>query len=159
MPEGAILKNLQQGRCEEELPKRASKLLKEYPNLGKDIEQFVHENCVGADAWRRTEVATFDGNIKSGKRVTSSRIKEHLDKKYGMKFSYGAVVQLSVSSNKQRASLKHYWGLDKTRKMAGTSQSSVGIVSAINVIPSDTGMTSLDSGLIQHRHTNNTTAT
>ena len=70
------------------VPKRASKLLKKYPNLGKDIENFVHENRIGADAWRRTGVATFDGNIKSGRRVTYSRIKEHLEQKYGTKFSY-----------------------------------------------------------------------
>lgn len=92
------------------IPKRASKLLKKYPNLGKDIEEFVHENRVGADAWCRTGVATFDGNIKSGRRVTYSRIKEHLEKKYGTKFSYGAVVQLSVARNKRRASAKRYWG-------------------------------------------------
>lgn len=92
------------------VPKRASKLLKKYPNLGKDIESFVHENRIGADAWRRTGVATFDGNIKSGRRVTYSRIKEHLEQKYGTKFSYGAVVQLSVARNKRRASAKRYWG-------------------------------------------------
>jgi len=57
------------------IPKWASKLLKKYPKLGKDIEEFVHENRVGADAWRRTGIATFDGNIKSGRRVTYSRIK------------------------------------------------------------------------------------
>ena len=52
------------------VPKRASKLLKQFPNLGKDIDDFVHENRIGADAWRRTGVATFDGNVKSGPRVT-----------------------------------------------------------------------------------------
>lgn len=48
------------------IPKRASRLLKEFPNLGK--EDFVQDNRVGADAWRRTGVATFDGNVKSGPR-------------------------------------------------------------------------------------------
>lgn len=91
-------------------PKRASKLIRKYPNLGKDIEEFVHDNRIGADAWRRTGVATFDGNIKTGRRVTYGRIKEHLEKKYGTKFSYGAVVQLSVARNKRRASTKRYWG-------------------------------------------------
>ena len=52
------------------VPPRASKLLKKYPNLGKDIDQFVRDNRVGADAWRRTGVATFDGNLKRGPRVT-----------------------------------------------------------------------------------------
>ena len=32
------------------VPKRASKLLKQFPSLGKDIEDFVHENRIGADA-------------------------------------------------------------------------------------------------------------
>ena len=38
------------------VPKRASRLLKQFPNLGKDIDDFVHENRIGADAWRRTGV-------------------------------------------------------------------------------------------------------
>ena len=92
------------------VPKRASKLLKQFPNLGKDIEDFVHENRIGADAWRRTGVATFDGNVKSGPRVTYRRIKEHLERKYQRKFSYGAIVQLSVVRNKRRQSSKRYWG-------------------------------------------------
>lgn len=92
------------------VPKRASKLLKEFPNLGKDIEDFVQENRIGADAWRRTGVATFDGNVKIGPRVTYRRIKEHLERKYQRKFSYGAIVQLSVVRNKRRRSSKRYWG-------------------------------------------------
>lgn len=83
------------------VPPRASKLLKKYPNLGKDIEAFVRDNRVGADAWRRTGVATFDGNLKSGQKVTYQRIKEHLENKYNTHFSYGAIVQLSVVKNKR----------------------------------------------------------
>lgn len=90
------------------VPKRASRLLKEFPNLGK--EDFVQDNQVGADAWRRTGVATFDGNVKSGPRVTYRRIKEHLERKYQRKFRYGAIVQLSVVQNKRRKSSKRYWG-------------------------------------------------
>ncbi len=78
--------------------------------MGKDIEAFVKENRIGADAWRRTGVATFDGNLKRGPRVTYQRIKEHLEKKYETTFSYGAVVQLSVVKNKRRRSAKRYWG-------------------------------------------------
>lgn len=33
------------------LPKRVSRILKKFPNIGKDIEQFVSERRVGADAW------------------------------------------------------------------------------------------------------------
>ena len=92
------------------VPKRASKLLKQFPNLGKNIEDFVHANQIGADAWRGTGVATFDGNVKSGPCVTYRRIKEHLERKYQRKFSYGAIVQLSVVWNKRRQSSKRYWG-------------------------------------------------
>ena len=92
------------------VPKRASKLLKQFLNLGKDIEDFVRENRIGADAWRRTGVATFDGNVKSGPCVTYRRIKEHLERKCRRKFSYGAIVQLSVVRNKRRQSSKRYWG-------------------------------------------------
>ena len=75
------------------VPKRASRLLKEFLNLRKNIGDFVQDNRVGADAWRRTGVATFDGNMKSGPRVTYQRIKEHLERKCQRKFSYGAIVQ------------------------------------------------------------------
>lgn len=92
------------------VPARASKLLKKFPNLGKDIEEFVKDNRIGADAWRRTGVATFDGNLKRGPRVTYQRIKEHLEQKYKRTFSYGSVVQLSVVKNKRRKSAKRYWG-------------------------------------------------
>lgn len=92
------------------VPKRASKLLKKYPNIGNDIDSFVKENRVGADAWRRTGVATFDAYDKKGPRVTYKRIQEHLEQKYERKFSYGAIVQLSVARNKRRKSSKRYWG-------------------------------------------------
>ena len=92
------------------VPPHASKLLKKYPNLGKDIDHFVRDNRVGADTWRRTGVARFDGNLKRGPRVTYQRIKEHLQKKYNTTFSYGAIVQLSVAKNKRRKSAKRYWG-------------------------------------------------
>ena len=92
------------------VPPHASKLLKKYPNLGKDIDHFVRDNRVGADTWRRTGVARFDGNLKRGPRVTYQCIKEHLQKKYNTTFSYGAIVQLSVAKNKRRKSAKRYWG-------------------------------------------------
>jgi len=66
-----------------------------FPNIGKDIEEFV-----GANAWRRTGVYTFCGYQKSGPKVTYQRIQKHLEQKYGTKISYGTVVQLSVIRNK-----------------------------------------------------------
>lgn len=59
--------------------KRVLKLLKKYLNLGKDIESFVYENRIGVDVWRRIGVVIFDGNIKFGRRVIYSRIKEYLE--------------------------------------------------------------------------------
>ena len=92
------------------VPKKASKLLKRFPELGKDIENFVRDNRIGADAWRRTGVATFNRNTRKGPRATYKRIKEHLENKYNTKFSYRAIVQLSVVRNKRRRSRERYWG-------------------------------------------------
>ena len=47
------------------------------------------------------------------KKVTYSRIKEHLEEVYQRKFSYGTVVQLCVARNRRRASAKHYKGVAK----------------------------------------------
>lgn len=57
-----------------QLAKRFSKILTKFPNIGRDIEEFVRSSKVGADAWRRTGVLTFDGNVKTGPKVTCKRI-------------------------------------------------------------------------------------
>ena len=80
-------------------------------NVGKDIEGFVRSRKVGADAWRRTGALTFDGNAKTGPRVTFKRIQEHLQQKYNAKLGYGTVVQLCVPRNKHRLSAKRYKGV------------------------------------------------
>ena len=69
------------------------------------------KNGVGADAWHRTGVLTFNGNRCLSNKVTYSRIKEHLEKDYNTTFSYGTVVQLDVAGNKGRKSSKNYKGL------------------------------------------------
>ena len=46
-------------------------LLTECKDVGSVIEKFVSEHNVGADAWRRTGVLTFDGNTKLPQKVTS----------------------------------------------------------------------------------------
>ena len=33
------------------VPKRVSQIVNKFPNIGKDIEEFVRSNKVGADAW------------------------------------------------------------------------------------------------------------
>lgn len=42
--------------------KRVSKIVRDCPNIGETIEAFVKDHSVGADAWCRTGVLTFDGN-------------------------------------------------------------------------------------------------
>ena len=49
--------------------KRVSKILKECPNLGQTVEEFVKAGNVGADQWRRTEVLPFDGNTDLSMKV------------------------------------------------------------------------------------------
>ena len=90
---------------------RTSKLLQDCPNIGAVIESFVQDNNVGADAWRRTGVLTFDGNTKLGKKVTYKRIQEHVEKVFGRKVSYGSIVELCIPRNKRRRSAKRYKGL------------------------------------------------
>ena len=46
------------------VPNRVSQIITAHPNIGKDVEEFVTNRQMGADAWRRTGVTTFDGNSK-----------------------------------------------------------------------------------------------
>ena len=88
-------------------------ILKEIPEIGKEIEDFVSSGNVGADAWRRTGVLTFDGNLRINEKVTYNRIRKHLEEKYNRLFGYGTVVQLCVARNKRRRSAKNYKGVAK----------------------------------------------
>lgn len=96
------------------VPKRVSSILKEFPNVGGDIEEYVRSRRCGADAWRRTGVVTFDGNRKRGPKASYRRIQEHLKEKYQTKkLSYGTVVQLCTIRNKRKLSAKRYKGVAK----------------------------------------------
>ncbi len=65
----------------------SSSIPKHYLDIGNEIERFVEECNVGADAWQRTGVLTFDGNRKV-KKCTYKQIKKHLEKKlYGRHFA------------------------------------------------------------------------
>lgn len=48
---------------------RMKTIIKEFPTIGKEIEEFVQSCNIGADAWRRTGVLTFDGNIRVKSKV------------------------------------------------------------------------------------------
>lgn len=91
--------------------KNVSKILKECPDIGQTIENYVKSAGAGADSWRRTGVLTFDGNRKVQKKPTFSRIKEHLEMVYNREFGYGTVVELCVARNKRRKSSIRYRGL------------------------------------------------
>ena len=75
------------------------------------IEKFVSDHNVGADAWRRTGVLTFDGNSRLPQKVTYESIRCHLQSVYNRHFSYGTVVQLCVPRNKRHLSSKRYRGI------------------------------------------------
>lgn len=90
-----------------------SRILSQCPDIGKVIESFVSEHNIGADAWRRTGVLTFDGNTRLPKKVTYECIRLHLQDVYKHHFSYGSVVQLCVARNKQRLSAKRDHGVAK----------------------------------------------
>ena len=87
--------------------------MKECPTIGQEIESFVQEANIGADAWRRTGVLTFDGNTRVKAKVTYERIRQHLMKVYQRKFSFGTVVQLCIARNKRRLSASRYKGVAK----------------------------------------------
>lgn len=87
-----------------------SKTLQRFPNIGKDIENYVSAKRVGADKWRRTGVLTFSGNTRQGPKCTFRSIKDHLEKKYKTHLGYGTVVQLCVIRNKRHLSAKRYQG-------------------------------------------------
>ena len=91
--------------------KKVKRLEDECPDIGATIEEFVRKRGVGADAWRRTGVLTFDGNRNLGKKVTFRTIQAHLEAKYHRKISYGTVVQLCIPRNKRRKSAARYKGL------------------------------------------------
>ncbi len=95
------------------LSKRTCKILRECPDIGKEIESFVQSHNVGADAWRRTGVLTFDGNVRVKEKVTYERIRKHLQIMYQRKISYGTVIQLCCPRNKRRRSAKYYRGVAK----------------------------------------------
>ena len=91
--------------------KRVRGIVRDFPNIGNDIEEFVKECSVGADAWRRTGILTFDGNKHVKAKATYGRIQKHLEDLYQRKFSYGTVVQLCVARNKRRSSAARYKGV------------------------------------------------
>lgn len=88
--------------------KRQNRILSECPDIGDVIEEYVKDNSVGADCWRRTGVLTFDGNTKLKSKVTYESIRQHLQQVYKRHFSYGSVVHLCVARNRRHRSATRY---------------------------------------------------
>ena len=88
-------------------------ILKECPDIGEQMEKYVQERNIGADAWRRTRVLTFDGNTRVKTKVTYERLRQHLMSIYNRHFSYGSVVQLCIARNCRRRSAQRYKGVAK----------------------------------------------
>ena len=84
--------------------KRVSKIVSGCKDIGKAIEEYVRECGVGADAWRRTGVLTFDGNRTVKRKATFKGDKAFLGNKYQRNFAYGSVVQLCIARNERRQS-------------------------------------------------------
>ena len=99
--------------------KRASQLVEKFPDVGETMEKFVQDHRVGADAWWRTGVLTFDGNTKLSDKVTYEKIRQHLEETYNHKFSYGTVIQLCVPRNRRRRSAQRYLSVAKVTSRRG----------------------------------------
>lgn len=118
--------------------KRVSRIVEDFPNIGKEIEEFVSQHSVGADAWRRTGVLTFDGkNTRLKTKVTYEKIRQHLQSTFKRKFSYGTVIQLCVPRNKRRRSAKRHLGVANVTSLRARKGSSIlmstGVLHSIKV--------------------------
>ena len=88
-----------------------SNITSTYPEIGSVIEQFVQDCNIGADAWRRTGLLTFDGNKRVKQKCSYKAIKQHLESVYNRSFAYGTVVELCVARNARRLSAQRYKGV------------------------------------------------
>ena len=100
-----------ENRLKRKVSKRVSSTVKKFPNIGKDIEEFVSSKRCGADSARRTGVTTFDGNRKRGPKASFRSIERYLEDKYNAKIGYGTIVQVCVVRNKRKLSAKRYKGV------------------------------------------------
>ena len=88
-------------------------ILKNFPNIGQEIEKFIEEANVGADAWHWTGVLTFDGNTHVKSKITYEKIRQRLMKIYQQSFFFGTVMQLCIAHNKRHLSAARYKGVAK----------------------------------------------
>ena len=50
------------------MSRKSKRIIKDFPDIGKTIEEFVKSCNVGADTWHRTGILTFDGKEMSSKK-------------------------------------------------------------------------------------------
>lgn len=103
---------VEQNSLGRKVTKRLHSIVKKYPDIGDTTETFVRDNNIGAEAWRRTGMLLFDGNVKKKQKVIYEKIRKHLKSVYQRKFSYGT-VQLCVARNKRHQSASHYKSIAK----------------------------------------------
>ena len=82
-------------------------------DIGQATESHVSDTNIGAYAWRRTGVLTFDGNLRVKRKVTHDRTQQHLQERYQSTLSYGTVVQLHVARNMAMVICQLYKGVAK----------------------------------------------
>ena len=69
-------------------------VLKDCTNIGNEIEKYVQDSNIGADAWRRTGILTFNSNKREKKKEIYELIRQHLMKVYKHSFSFGCIVEI-----------------------------------------------------------------
>lgn len=104
---------IEQNFLRHKVAKRVDTVVEKYPDIGETIEYFVRDNNVGAEAWRRTGIRTFDRNVKKKRKVTYENIRKHIESVYKRNFSYGTTVQLCVARNKRHRSALCYKSVAK----------------------------------------------
>lgn len=78
-------------------------IVKLFLDIGNTIDTYVQQGNVGANAWQRTGVLTFNDNCKVKEKVPHKRIQEHLQEVY---HRYCTVVHLCMARNRRHCSAK-----------------------------------------------------
>lgn len=119
------------------ISKKASTLIKEFPNIGEIVEDFVRDHNVGADSWRRTGVLTFDGNVHIKDKVTYSKIQKHLESKTCKQYSTPTVQGTAVLTTRTDYVNRHHSVLQTTSynftRTKNTGEVCVGVVKAVPI--------------------------
>ena len=90
------------------------KLRKDFPGVGKFLEDVCKESQIGADRWRRTGHLTLEQGIgvgKIGSRLTFKTMKKRIEEHYvGQIISLSSVKRLCIARNARHRSSSWYLG-------------------------------------------------